>query len=64
MPAPASLASATPASATLAPATPACIAEWVAALDTVDGLPLAEHAERYLDLLTRLQAALADIDGI
>jgi hypothetical protein len=39
------------------------IAEQLAELDQLAGLPLAEHAELYQHLHTELQDALADIDG-
>jgi hypothetical protein len=35
----------------------------VAALDTMAGVPLAEHVQIYHDLHAGLQDALADIDG-
>ncbi|HEY3090824.1 MAG TPA: hypothetical protein VGJ59_22470 [Jatrophihabitantaceae bacterium] len=39
------------------------VREQVAALDGIEGVPLAEHAQRYDEVHAALQAALVEIDG-
>jgi hypothetical protein len=40
-----------------------CVREQVAALDGIEDVPLAEHAQRYDEVHAALQAALVEIDG-
>ena len=39
------------------------VREQVAALDRIEDVPLAEHAQRYDEVHAALQAALVEIDG-
>jgi hypothetical protein len=39
------------------------VREQVAALDGIEDVPLAEHAQRYDEVHAALQAALVEIDG-
>jgi hypothetical protein len=39
------------------------VREHVAALDGIEDVPLAEHAQRYDEVHAALQAALVEIDG-
>jgi hypothetical protein len=48
---------------TPSPADTAAVANFIAPLGAVEGLPVAEHAAIYQQVHASLQSALAEIDG-